>query len=341
MKIAICGDVHWSRTSSIVKSNGEKYSTRLENLIKSVSWFEDLAWKEDHCQQIVYLGDFFDRSDLNAEEITALREVNWVDLPHYFLVGNHESNNSNLSFNSTNIFSFIPNVRVINDPKYGTYYFDREILFLPYILESDRKPLKEYIVNKNEPAPIIFSHNDIKGIRYGQVESKEGFNLKEIEETCPLFINGHIHNGSFLNKKRTIVNLGNLTGQNFSEDAFSYKHCVAMLNTNDLNLDFIENPYALNFYKIDWDKDKIDLKTLHNAVVTIRCKESKVKEIKEKIKNYPNIIESRVISVPDIKNNIEVSKLAELDHIEQFKNYIIEKLGNSEIVMNELMEISK
>lgn len=339
MKIAICGDVHWSRTSSIVRGNRKKYSTRLENLIKSVSWFEQIA-QDSGCQNIVYLGDFFDRSDLNAEEITALSEVEWSFLPHYFIVGNHESNSANLVFNSANLFNLIPSSYAYVLGSLGNFDWDRQCLFIPYITEVDRKSLKDYITSKDKP--IVFSHNDIKGIRYGQVESKEGFDLKEIEENCSLFINGHIHNGSYLNKNRTILNLGNLTGQNFSEDAFNYKHCIAILDTNTLNLDFIENPYALNFYKIDLDKDNINIiNTLHNAVLTIKCKESQVKEVRDIISNNPNIVESRIISTPDIKDNVEISELASLDHIEQFRTYIIEKLGNTDIVVNELMEISK
>ena len=71
MKILIVGDVHWSTYSSIVRSRGKKYSTRLENLINSVNWAERIA-DEENCDRIIYLGDFFDKADLTAEEITAL-----------------------------------------------------------------------------------------------------------------------------------------------------------------------------------------------------------------------------------------------------------------------------
>ena len=38
MKILCVGDVHWSQNSSILRSRGEYYSTRLQNLIASVNW---------------------------------------------------------------------------------------------------------------------------------------------------------------------------------------------------------------------------------------------------------------------------------------------------------------
>ena len=87
MKYLVCGDVHWCQYSSILRTRGNKYSTRLENLIASVNWVEDLAKKQE-CEGIIYLGDFFDRPDLGAEELTALQEVKWANLKHIFIPGN-------------------------------------------------------------------------------------------------------------------------------------------------------------------------------------------------------------------------------------------------------------
>ena len=74
MKYLVCGDVHWCQYSSILRARGRKYSVRLENLIKSVNWVEDLAAKKG-CIGVIYLGDFFDRPDLNSQEISALSEI--------------------------------------------------------------------------------------------------------------------------------------------------------------------------------------------------------------------------------------------------------------------------
>ena len=43
MKFLICGDVHWSEFSSILRKMGDKYSKRLENLINSINWVEEQA----------------------------------------------------------------------------------------------------------------------------------------------------------------------------------------------------------------------------------------------------------------------------------------------------------
>ena len=46
MRALIYSDVHISQDSSILKSLGGKYSTRLEYIIKSLNWAEELAEKE-------------------------------------------------------------------------------------------------------------------------------------------------------------------------------------------------------------------------------------------------------------------------------------------------------
>ena len=102
MKILIYSDVHVSQDSSIVKSFGEKFSTRLEYIIKSLNWAEQLA-TDINCDLIFNLGDMFDKPVINAMEATAIQEVKWSDIPHYILVGNHDSNVASLEYSSTSI----------------------------------------------------------------------------------------------------------------------------------------------------------------------------------------------------------------------------------------------
>ena len=109
----IVGDVHWSEYSSIVRKMGNKYSRRLETLINSVNFVEQTA-EENTVDRIIYLGDFFDRNNLNASEISALKEVVWADIEHIFITGNHEMLSNDLSISSANLFSLVPKSKVIN-----------------------------------------------------------------------------------------------------------------------------------------------------------------------------------------------------------------------------------
>lgn len=339
MRILVVGDVHWSTYSSIVRSRGKVYSTRLENLVKSVDWAESVGMSE-HCDAVVYLGDFFDRETINSEEMTALRSVKWDDLYHVLLVGNHESGTADLEFSSTKALES-QNFKVISSPEelYGA-------VFIPYETEDRRKPLADIVKSAFEgrsvgEKPIIVSHNDIKGIFYGPFESKEGFGLDEIEECSSLYINGHLHNGAWLNKDRTVLNLGNLTGQNFSEDAAKYEHHVAVLDTDTKAIEFIENPNAMNFYKIDVDSES-DLKQLSslkpNPVLSIRCAESLADEVRNAVSGA---IAYRLVTYDDGNKAVGAAtvQLATSDHLAQFRDFVIDNVGDSEVVKDELSEV--
>lgn len=336
-KMLIVGDVHWSTYSSILKSRGSKCSTRLERLIASINWCEQLALDKG-CESILYLGDFFDKPELVGEEITMLNAIQWNPLKHYFIVGNHESDVASLEYNSTealrkNGFEIIAKPTIIDN-----------MVLLPYITEDSRLPLKDYLQNTNKP--IVFSHNDIKGIRYGKYESKTGFGIKEIEDLTSLYINGHLHNGAWVTEK--ILNLGILSGLNFGEDAFTYAHNVMVLDIDDLSYELIENPHAINFYKIEIDKQEdIDLiKGIKNhAVLSIKCNNIFKDEVKQMLDNSPKVLTYKLIiyvesDSSDTSNESNV-ELGGLDYIEKFKEFIIDNIGSDAIVMEELEEVCK
>ena len=342
MKIGICGDIHWSAYSSIVRSRSDKYSTRLENLIKSVNWFEQIT-QEHNCQSNIYLGDFFDRDQLVGEEISALQEIKWNDNSKVFLVGNHEMSRSTLEYSSSHLFKLCPRATVIDKPQY--YLFEgTEICFLPYVLESNRKDINYYFNNSNNKR-IIFSHNDIKDIQMGAFLSTEGFEKSDIEQNCNLFINGHLHNGSKISQK--IINIGNLTGQNFSEDANNYKHHIIILDTETLEYEIINNPYAFNFYKLDFTNKDINYiknklnKLNNNSVITVKVNAQLSQQIKELISNMNNIVESRIIiEMINNEDNSEINDIDySIDHIKQFTNFVKNNIGTSKEIIEELDKI--
>lgn len=346
MKIGIVGDIHWSTYSSILRNRGKKFSVRLEGLIKSISWVENL-FKEHGCEEEIFLGDTFDKPDLTSEEISALKEIEWNNSSRlkHFIIGNHESDVSSLIYSSTQT---LHKIGVVEDAPYIYSLDDKtEILFLPYITEDDRKPLVEYLKERNHNKKLIIcSHNDIKGFQMGPFLSKTGFEVEEINNNCVLYLNGHLHNCGQVNDK--IINIGVLSGQNFSEDAFKYEHHVAILDTDTLKLEFFENPYAFNFYKIDIAEEK-DIKQLYslkqNAIICIKCINTLESAVKEAINNNKNIINYRALIYSRCDENLlgEVKQieLNNIDHLKQFQEFILENVGDSEIIREELSEVCK
>jgi DNA repair exonuclease SbcCD nuclease subunit len=322
---------------------GDKYTTRLENQIKSINWAEDLAYKKG-CQYVICAGDFFDKPNLTQQEITALNEIKFATgCAHYFLVGNHESEENDLHYNSTEILQqdrrdnfIIAEPRLLEEPGF-------ELAFLPYITEARRKPVNEYF-----PAPkakrLLISHNDLFGIQMGPAISAVGFKPAELETICDTCINGHLHNGTKITDK--VINLGNLTGKDFGEDAFRYKHCAMLFDTDTWTYELIENPYAFNFYKIEINK-KADLDKLkqlkNNAVVSIQCNNTLVAELKELIASLPNIADTRIVITREFCDGSAEADVADLavDQYVKFAECCREKLENNKILEEELSEILK
>lgn len=348
MKICFYTDVHWSQDSSIIRSRGDKYSSRLENLIQSMNWAEQLAFSQD-CGLIVCGGDFFDSSQLNSEEISALKEIEWAPATHIFLTGNHETNVKSLEYSTSDLFNLCNNCVTISEPgKYQVENCQTEICFLPYVLDSSNHSIGEYFGNKSTPR-IIFSHNDLKDVQYGSFLSTEGFTISDIEDNCDLFINGHIHHCAYVTNK--IINGGNLTGQNFTEDATKYKHCALIIDLDTLEVKFFVNPHAYNFYKLDltdvYDVQQLesDLSDLSsNSVLTMKFNEQFVADARfwlDTNKNRLGIAEYRVLvehTQEDTPSEI-VPTLCEIDHLAQFESFILSEVGNTNIIQEELREV--
>lgn len=348
MRVLIFTDNHFTSNSSIVNMRGKRFSKRLENQIETMNWIEETS-KNLMCNQVICLGDFFDKSTLKDEEITALNSIEWNDIPHYFLVGNHESSVNGLEFNSTNVLETIKTHYVVSTPTTFKYCNDNlEFCYLPYIIESDRKPLKDYFGEYNkEKTRIIFSHNDVKNVAMLKV----GFEVKDIENSCNLFLNGHIHNYSKFCSNG--YNLGNVTGKDFGEDATKYSHGIFILDFDEVSgklnksIEFIENPFALNFYKVDINTST-DLKSFSklksNPIMSISCKEGVVEDCRKYLKEHLKDAIYKIIVTRDenfTNNNLESKDLSQNDHIELFKLQCKEKINNDNILEEELNEVCK
>ena len=349
MKIGIFTDVHWSVTTSILRSKAGNYSTRLQLLINGMNWAYDLFEKEG-CEMAVCAGDFFDKDVCNDEELSATREVNWK-LPTVFVVGNHESSRADLFVSSTAALGkplTVPGViesdsNIIREPLLLNYK-NIQFYFLPYVVESDRKPIKEYLPDYDKSKKhVIFSHNDLRNVQYGPYLNTTGFSVEEIEAVADLYLNGHIHNGQWITDK--ILDLGSMTAQNFTNDSFKYKYGIWILDTDTLEIKFYENPFSLNFYKLDIEseEDIAVLDTLKsNAIVSIRCLETLKEKLLAKLDalallltriTYYNIAEESGVETECV--------LVKSDHLEQFRKYIIENLGETNIIKEELNEICR
>ena len=341
MKILLFSDNHFCERSSILTGVGERFTVRLENQIKSLNWVEDTAVREG-CEAVICLGDFFDKPNLTDQELTALTYIRWnEDIPHYFIVGNHDSAEVDLRYSSTHALEGHNRFIVDKPARIEPYILpDMEICALPYILESERLPLSAYFGERRK-FRLILSHNDLKGVQMGAIVSKSGFSLEDIDANCDLFINGHLHNGARINSK--VVNIGNLTGKDFGEDGNRYPHNVFIFDTDIKTYSTVENPYAFNFYKFRIDSEK-DLKRFDvlkdNCVLYITTGVEFKKAVEDRISRL-NAVESKVVveqedtdSTPELN-----SEELKLDYVSKFVDCCHDKLGHSDLLEQELTEI--
>lgn len=334
MKILLYTDNHFCSTSSILTQRGDKYSLRLENQIKSLNWVNQIA-VEKQCDRMIHLGDFFDKPFITAEEIEALKEIKWNNLPKEFIMGNHEMN---VGYASIEALSNIG--QVIKEP---TNWSTDSVNFtyLPYIPETMRKSLKTYLWDDSKyeeyfppKKRVIFSHNDIAGLNYGGYKSKVGFPIDEILEECDLFINGHLHNHKVENGR--VVNLGNLTGQNFSEDANIYPHRIAILETADLSIEYVDNPHAIKFYKLDIQNiDQLKALQFDNAVISVKTPREILSDVKEVLEDR-KALSYKITTKVETKKQQETIQLEKHNHIQEYKDFIKIKLENNELLEEEL-----
>lgn len=342
MKILLFTDVHWSKTSSIIRDHGNNYTTRLEHLIKGMNWVNELA-QQENCDFMICAGDMMDKSSCTDMEITSIKDIKWNDKKCYFLCGNHESSVSDLRYSSLKLLE--SNNHFIIDKTFNLDFEDCQIHFIPYVVESERLSIDNYITNVDKSKKqIIISHNDIMGIKYGGFESKVGFSIDEIEKYSDLYLNGHLHNTSWITNK--ILNLGSLSAHNFTNNSLMYKYGAWILDTNTLKMTFYENPYAFKFYSFEIDRPElIELldSTENNAVISIKCSTDLVNQVKEKVSTKNNILTYRITTMANTLSSTKVDRVEDftMNHLEKFVQCVKEKIGTNAIIDFELNEVIK
>lgn len=342
MNILIYSDNHFCQNSSLIRGRGSRFSDRLENQIQTLHFIEGVA-VDNNCKAIFNCGDFFDRPELNSEEISALKEIRWnTDIAHYYIVGNHDASDKALSFNSTNALASVHNSFIIDKPAVLCIE-DSLIALLPYVsLNSDEYiPLEEIfspsVTDGRYRNKILLSHNEVNGLQYGKYVSDHGLSYKEVDSLFSICFNGHLHNSISIKDK--LINIGNITGQNFSEDAFTYKHRCIVLNTNNLEYHFIENPFAFKFYKIDKDRYETIPTLGANSVLSVTCDESQLDYVKSLIDSNPNIKYKKITVQREMHSDdsrfFEDVKTPE----NKFSDFVLKTLGDSKIVREELSSV--
>lgn len=255
MKFLIVADMHLAYTSSIlpIYQKNSMYTTRLQYMIDTVKWYENLA-KEQNVDYIINLGDLTDSNILRSEEITALSEAyscrDENSVPELYIVGNHDMLTDDHRFSATTILSRIPNFKVYTTPEKVMLHGnneDLEVTMLPYI--NWKKIDHEFLKKWN--SDILFSHIDIMGSSLYKVFGNDiGIDPNLLGMYFNQVYNGHIHLQERLEcNKENIWNVGSLSSLSFS-DSNKYIPGAHIVDTKTGSFETIENPYNILFRKL-------------------------------------------------------------------------------------------
>lgn len=257
MKIGIRGDDHFAMNSSIILGSKGSTSGRLDALIKSYKWIYDQFYNKYNVDFTLDLGDLTDSSTLRSEEITAISEAfsyRNPKVPELYVLGNHERLSSDGTVNAVNFLKSMINYSVYTKP--SAFVKDNVLICIyPYVMydKEEKKKLQKYVHSLKSfdgqyEKKILFTHNDIFGADLGGWESKSGIDANYLSKNFDMVFNGHIHNGSWVRKN--VLNLGSLSGQNFSSKFVNWEPSVAVYDTDTGKVTLIENPEALRFMTI-------------------------------------------------------------------------------------------
>lgn len=249
MKIGIYTDCHFCKSSSIlVGSSLNKYSMRLDFLIKSFKWMYDLFEKNEVCN-IFNLGDLISSDVLDAETNSALSEALSYSkgAQEYWLIGNHEKKSRDSKFHSLSLIKQYPNIKIIDDFE----IIDLESLkVLMKSFTSSEHSLEEF---QNEcksikDKSIVMTHQVYKDMIPGMI----GYDLdyKEIvkNENILNIFNGHIHSARDEDK---YCQVGSISGMSFGDDYSRFLPSIIIYDCDTNTYKRYYNPYATLFYTID------------------------------------------------------------------------------------------
>lgn len=225
-KIAMFGDIHYGCRGNDIVHN--------KDCLTFIEWFTEQV-KITECDCIIFLGDFWEnRSALNVGTINyglqGLRMLNELNIPIYFIVGNHDlffRNNRNM--HSIELFREFNNVHVVDTP----LSINDELLILPYLFKEEYVDISVQI-NQHK---FVFGHLEFKNFYLTGASNQvceHGFLHKLLNGPKYIF-SGHFHKRQCSDN---IIYIGNPFGTNYG-DVNDYERGMCILDVETEEVDFL------------------------------------------------------------------------------------------------------
>lgn len=212
-KAALCTDIHFGR-----KGNSRIHNQDCVNFIK---WFctKCVEHEVDH---VYFCGDWFEErtaiDSLTAKvALDAARELNALNVPVYFIVGNHDLYyRDNRDVFATYVYSELKNFHMIDEPTVIDTTL-KKTLICPFLFEEEYSDLAKYF-----DIPVWIGHFEFKGfvLTGDTVTKKSGPDPKNFSAP-DIIMSGHFHKRQGHNRYArgdgNVVYIGNTFPMDFGD----------------------------------------------------------------------------------------------------------------------------
>lgn len=235
MKLLCFTDIHFG-----ARSNSDQH---LQDCLDYIDWLCGLAISQE-ATHIAFLGDWMEnRNAINVRTLKysqeAARRLNALDLPIFFIVGNHDLyHRSNRNVFSTDPFNDLKNFQVISEPVELT----PELFASPFLFK-DEYPLLAEQINAHK---YVLGHFEFRNFVVTGHDRTLDHGPDASLFTGPKYLlSGHFHKRQV---SKNIVYIGNTFPTSFG-DAWDSERGAAFLNTASEELCFFNYDNAPLFYK--------------------------------------------------------------------------------------------
>jgi DNA repair exonuclease SbcCD nuclease subunit len=233
-KLALFTDIHFGR-----RSNSRVHN---QDCLDFVTWFCEQVKASGDYSHICFLGDWFEsRSAINIETLdysyAALKMVDDLGLPIYFMVGNHDLHRrTTRDVHSVRIFNELKNVMVVQD-----VHVEDGMLFAPYLFEDEYSKLVQH---NNLWAWL--GHFEFKNfILTGNSRVMDHGPDHKLFTGPKQIMSGHFHKRQ---SQDNVVYLGNVFPMDFG-DAADYERGMATYYVEENKLTFTNWSSCPKYYK--------------------------------------------------------------------------------------------
>ena len=322
IKFGLFTDIHFGARQNSTLHNQDN--------LDFIDWFIEQV-KIKKCNRIGFLGDWFEnRNSINIETLDmsyqALKKLDALDMPIYFIVGNHDLYRRNTrDVHSVNIFNEFKNIVVVDRPTIA----EEEFLFCPFIFEHEYSSLAQYSKQR-----IWMGHFEFKGfvLTGAHMKSEHGLN-HELFKNQKFILSGHYHKRQ---AQGNTVYIGNPFPTNYG-DAGDVSRGMAIYDHSNESLDFEDWPNCPTFLRTklsdvlagEWKLPPNDRMRV-SCVNDVELSYSEAQMVKEAMKEQYNFrefnLEENYADRKDALTNTETEE--EISESQSIDEVVINLLGD-------------